>query len=96
MAPSYWDDYITISNWNTSPTITPYDTSYDNSYSITCYVDITNSEEYQQKMKKIIRKAIIQKMKDGWQEIKKEFKFVPKMRPDVQLRGVCFNGRGWA
>jgi hypothetical protein len=97
MAPSYWDNYTYIGDWNTDSTITRYkEYSYDTSYEIKSYVDIENSEEYQQKMKKIIRKAIIQKMKDGWQEIKKEFKFVPKMRPNVQLRGVCFNGRGWA
>jgi hypothetical protein len=45
-------------------------------------------------IKKLIKKQIIQDMKDRWSQFILE-KPVPKLRP-LSLRGVCFSGRGWA
>ena len=98
MAPSSWDDCTTVTTTGTtySTTSSYYEDTTSGYYTIIDWRDIRETEEYKEKLKKIIRKAIIQKMKESWQQKKKEFKPVPKVRPAAQLRGVCFSGRGWA
>ena len=66
--------------------------TYTASYS----TDAKKSEEYQEKIKKLLRKELIKNMKSTWKEDKKEFKSLPKPRSNIQLRGVSFSGRGWA
>lgn len=99
MAPSIWDNCTKTSNINTMSTSTTSPTCVDNTvdygYTVT-YVDGKNTDEYVKKVKELIRKAIIQEMKNEWHQLKKEFRPVPKVRPAAQLRGVCFSGRGWA
>jgi len=46
-------------------------------------------------VKELRKKAKIQAMKNTWKNKDKEFKPMPKFRP-ASLKGVCFNGRGWA
>lgn len=58
--------------------------------------NIEDDPEYQTKIKELIRRRIIENMKATWKQDKKEFKPIPKPGPDIQLRGVCFSGRGWA
>ena len=98
MAPSSWDDCTTVTTTGTtySTTSTYYEDTTSGYYTIIDWVDVRETEEYKEKVKKLIRKAIIQKMKATWKDNKKEFKPVPKLRPAAQLRGVCFSGRGWA
>lgn len=45
---------------------------------------------------KLIKRGIKESIKDSWGSIKKQFKSLPKIRPNIQLRGVSFGGRGWA
>ena len=72
--------------------IDPYSTAtYDVPYTFTRRV-----EEDIEKIKKLIKKKLIQDMKDQWNEFNKEFRPVPRIRPSAQLRGICFGGRGWA
>lgn len=52
--------------------------------------------ERAEKIKKLIRKAIIQEMKDNWVKKPKHMKPIPIMRPTHQLQNICFGGRGWA
>ena len=47
-----------------------------------------------QKVKEIRKKQKIKEMKDKWTEFRDEIKPLI-MRPSIQLRGVCLNGRGW-
>jgi len=82
-----WDN-----TWDTT-------TSYTSDPNSTCTYTVRyypQPEDNSEKIKELIRKAIIREMKDQWNQLKKEFKPVPKLRPAVQLRGVCFSGRGWA
>ena len=98
MAPSSWGDgttTITATGTTYSTTSTYYENTSSGYYTFN-WVDVRETEEYEKKLKEIIRKAIIQKMKDSWQQKKKEFKPISKVRPAAQLRGVCFSGRGWA
>ena len=97
MAPSSWDDCTTITTTGTTYSTTSSD-EYDTTsgYYTSNWVDVRETEEYKEKVKKLIRKAIIKKMKATWRDNQKEFKPVPKVRPAAQLRGVCFSGRGWA
>jgi hypothetical protein len=46
-------------------------------------------------VKELRRKAKIQAMKRTWRNKDKDFKPMKKLRP-ASLKGVCFNGRGWA
>jgi len=78
-----------------------YDTTasyYEDPYSTCTYtVQYYHRVEIDEnKIKELLRKQVIKEMKDQWNDLKKLFKPVPKMRPSIQLRGVCFNGRGWA
>lgn len=100
MAPSSWAD-CTTTGWETDT----WDTTSSGTVDVhsTCTYTVYNSnpvaretEEDIKKRKALIKKAVIQAMKDQWSELKKEFKPVPKVRPAAQLRGVCFSGRGWA
>jgi len=45
---------------------------------------------------KFYRNELLEEIKSGWHQLKKQFKNIPKNRPDIRLRGVCFSGRGWA
>ena len=100
MAPSIWDDCtafsVTDTRWISTTSSTCVDTTVNYKYRVDHYVDVRNTDEYQKKIKELIRKAVIQKMKGSWHELKKEFKPIPIVRPSAQLRGVCFSGRGWA
>ena len=80
-----WD--TTYSNWEDPNSTATYSVPYTITY---------RPEEDIEKIKKLIKKKIIQDMKDQWNEFQKEFVSVPKIRPSGQLRGVCFGGRGWA
>jgi len=87
-------------------------TSIESTTSSTSYEDITitrieeyttviitytkNSNEEHQKIKELLRKDAILKMKEKWNNLKNEFKPIPLIRPNIQLRGVCYGGRGWA
>ena len=82
-----WDD-----TWDTT-------TSYAADPTSTCTYDVVYyppAEDYTEKIKELLRISVIQGMKDQWNQLKKEFKPISKLRPSVQLRGVCFSGRGWA
>lgn len=81
----------------TTSTTSSSSSNYTVTYTYTTtYASVRNEQEDLQKIKELIRKETIQKMKDTWNTFKKEFYPVPKLRPSVQLRGVCLNGRGWA
>ena len=60
------------------------------------YVRKKHHKSLSEKIKEILRKQVIQEMKDQWNDLKKLFKPVSKIRSSIQLRGVSFNGRGWA
>lgn len=88
----------------TTPTVSADSTSYAD-VTITgdeCYANITytiserTSDEELRKIKLILKKEAILKMKKTWNNLKKQFESVPPIRPDIQLRGVCLGGRGWA
>jgi len=88
-------DCKSTTTWDTSST-TQFSTYYETTGTYTnVYYDREDKEDYK-KWQKLLDKAIIQKMKDQWSETKNEFSSVPKLRPAIQLRGVCFSGRGWA
>ena len=76
----------------------PTDLYYNDSYS-TCIYTVRSYHQDKidfEKIKEILRKQVIQEMKDQWNDLKKLFKPVSKIRSSIQLRGVSFNGRGWA
>ncbi len=52
--------------------------------------------ELEKKIKELLKKRVIQDMKEEWNDFKKEFRPIPRIRPSTQLRGVSFGGRGWA
>jgi len=81
---SRWTSTTTVSGWGNC------------SCSIVYSISEKNSEEYKKKIKELLRKERIKNMKLNWNELKKEFKPAPILRPEIQLRGVCFSGRGWA
>lgn len=95
MAPGEWGSTRNDTTWTSN------DTSWT-SWTNTSYTDCNHAhyeqytEKYKAKILEFIRKQSILDMKANWNEFKKEFKPVPKIRLAVQLRGVCFNGRGWA
>jgi hypothetical protein len=83
--------YDTTATTSVDPfSTTTYVESYSYSYS---YIQ---SDEYIRKIKDLIRKALIRAMKNSWNKDKGFFRPLPKLRPSVQLRGVCLSGRGWA
>lgn len=91
--PSY-----TRFRFDATSTTSTASSSYDNSYSTCTYTNIPvhkESEEEKKKIKELLRKKIIQNMKDQWSEFKQSIKPLP-LRPTIQLRGVSFGGRGWA
>jgi len=92
------DDVTRIDWGNTYDTTasTDMDSYSTATYTVTYSYSYYQSEEYLKKIKELIRKSIIKTMKDTWHEKRGEFKPLPKLRPSVQLRGVCLNGRGWA
>lgn len=93
--PIYGDTTTTPTNiyeGTTSTTASYYDT--DTSYSVT--YTIQRVQEDLEKVKELIKKQAIQEMKETWHNFKKQFYTVPPVRPEIQLRGVCFGGRGWA
>lgn len=53
-------------------------------------------EEVQKIIKDLLRKEKILKMKRSWVVFKNTFYPMPPVRPEIRLRGVCLNGRGWA
>lgn len=70
--------------------------SYYVSYTI-IYDEYKRCDKELKKIAEIIRKQMIEEVKDTWNFYKNQFRPVfPPMRPSVQLRGVSFNGRGWA
>ena len=94
--PIYGDTATTPTNiyaGTTSTTASYYDT--DTSYSVT-YTIVQRVQQDAEKIKELIRKQIVEDMKDTWHNLKKQFRPVPPVRPAIQLRGVCFGGRGWA
>jgi len=83
---------ITSTTSSTSSYIIVYkdtDTYININYSISI-----NEIEKVKLLKKLLRKQILDKMIEGWTE---QIQYVsqPPMKP-ISLRGVCFNGRGWA
>jgi len=98
MAGDPWYDCTTTTDYWTDTTSTTEVTSWGGcgSYTVSFTRRDENDPEYQKKLKELIRRAIIKNMHATWKQDKKEFKPIPKLRPDVQLRGVCFSGRGWA
>jgi hypothetical protein len=95
MAGDPFADCTSVSWSNTTDTTASYyiDTNSTCTYETHYYYRV---EEDIDKIQKLIRKQIIKEMKDQWNDLKNSFKPVPKMRPSIQLRGVCLNGRGWA
>ena len=96
--PIYDTNSTTTPTWTnihegaTSTTATYYE---DDSYSVT-YTIVRRVEEDVEKIKKLIKQQVIEDMKDTWHNLKKQFRPAPPVRPAIQLRGVCFGGRGWA
>jgi hypothetical protein len=89
--------YLIVSNTVSS---TSYEdvtiTNTGNGYTYTVvYNESSNNEDFE-KIKELIRKEAILKVKESWNIIKNEFKPIPPIRPEIQLRGVCYGGRGWA
>lgn len=85
-----WDDtYDTTATTSVDQLST---TAYTISYSYSYY----QSDVWIQKIKELLRKERIRAMKSTWNTSMGEFHPRPKLRPSVQLRGVCLNGRGWA
>ena len=84
-----WDD-TTATDYAEPTTTTDYYT-----YTIVRSVDEIR-ESIEKKVKELIRKAVIQKMKDNWVQKPKHMKPIPIMRPSHQLKNICFGGRGWA
>ena len=73
----------------------PFDSNSTATYT---YVNVrTSQEDYELelKIKELLRKEIIKKMKATWSQFIPLIKSKP-LRPSIQLRGVCFGGRGWA
>lgn len=77
--------------------VTKTSTTFTNTY-ISSYYHIPSSKklsEEQKKIKELRKKEKVLKMKKGWNSKVLEKPIEPK-RPAVQLRNVCFSGRGWA
>lgn len=74
-----------------------YDTTTPYTYTVQSTVRADYDEiERQKKIKELLKKQIIQEMKETWNNLKNQFYPVPPVRPIIQLRGVSFGGRGWA
>jgi len=71
-------------------------TGCNNWTSVTIVYIKDKTDEDLKKIKELLQKDKILKMKKTWNTFKKEFYSTPPIRPEVQLRGVCFSGRGWA
>lgn len=88
--------YTTVGYGDTTPTDWPchediaYGT-YDTSYCPIMY----DLREEQKKLKAIRRRELLEELKACWNNIVIEKPIKPQ-RPKVQLRGVNFDGRGWA
>lgn len=83
--------YFTSSDITCSNCISTTESS--NTYTTNSYYDY-KKEKYEN-IKKILKLQMILEMKSKWTSFQLLFKFKP-LRPSIQLRGVCFGGRGWA
>ena len=96
-------------DWGISPTMwtntvsTTQTTIYNNDRGSFYYYEnivtqsIQECQKELQRIKELLQKQTIEEMKDSWTFWKNQFRPIfPPMRPSVQLRGVSFNGRGWA
>jgi len=73
-----------------------YDRTTSTTYTVVSTCRTNEEEEKKNKrMKWFLRQAMILAMKEQWNE-KIQIKPVPVLKPSIQLRGVCFGGRGWA
>ena len=82
----------------TSTTDATYPTGYARSgYVVVTRVSSKEDEEKEKKRKKwFMHQALVLAMKQQWRDDNQILKPVPVLKPDGQLRGVCFGGRGWA
>lgn len=98
MVGDIYTSTIRISRGNTYDTSSPTQITSltcDTTATYTSNVVHPRKSEERQKIKELLKKKIIQDMKDKWSEFKQFIK-QPPLRPAIQLRGVCFGGRGWA
>jgi hypothetical protein len=73
-----------------------YDTTTSSTYRVVSTVRTDEEEEKKKKrIKWFLKQAAILAMKKQWND-KVITKPIPVIRPEGQLRGVCFGGRGWA
>ena len=71
--------------------------NYGLSYETIIYNEYSRCDKEIKRIAELLRKQYIEEMKESWNFFKNQFKSIfPPMRPSVQLRGVSFNGRGWA
>lgn len=56
----------------------------------------TNEEKEKKRIKWLLQQAAILSMKQQWSQDIKIIKPLPILKSEIQLRGVCFGGRGWA
>ena len=90
-----YDCTRTSVNWeNTTSTSTS--AHYENDIYSVSFTIVRRVQEDLEKIKKLLHQQTIDDMKDTWNNFKNNFKSIPKIRPSVQLRGVCLGGRGWA
>lgn len=74
-----------------------YDTTTSTTYTVVSTARTNEKEEKEKKRKKwYLKQAAILAMKEQWREDNKILKPMPILKPEGQLRGVCFGGRGWA
>ena len=91
------DTRYNISNCPTTSTCSSYDQGYNvtNTYYTPSTYPDPIARIAKQLIKKIQRIQQLNEMKASW--IPKKPGIRPSIvRPDIQLRGVCFGGRGWA
>ena len=91
------DTYVDQRNtWDTSSPSQSHMTYTGTYTSVVVVHSRDNIDELIEKLEEFLRKESIQKMKNQWSDFKKQFKPASKLRPSIQLRCVCLDGRGWA
>lgn len=97
--PIYGETTITrTGRWYDTTTPTDWDESNIATVGYTYSTNVireNREEEKEKKNKELLRKNVIKDMKDKWSDFQLMIK-PPPVRPIIQLRGVCFGGRGWA
>ena len=89
-----YDISVTSTTSSTAPSPTDL-TATERGYEIPYTYSTRPNSYFENGLEELIREQIITRMIDSWY-IKNDKIKTHKRRPDLQLRGVCLNGLGWA